>query len=216
VNAIAVSPNANGHAKAFCVISDASFNTVLVSYARATGHDVHVVRAGSGFVYADIGVSDRDEVWLCDRTPQAPGMRVFAAANDSALTAGAIGTGLPPQDLVFDVTDPVGVGPGPLPPGVSFVNASPNPSWGGGPVTLRLSVDRPGEIAFCIADARGRLVRSFERTVAKAGEWAWTWDGKAEDGFPAPSGVYYIRAVLRGRTGAATIRLVRLSGESHP
>jgi hypothetical protein len=215
VNAVAVSPNANGQAKAFCVISDASFNTVLVSYARATGHDVHVVRAGSGFVYADIGVSDRDELWLCDRTPQAPGMRVYAAANDSELTASPIGTGLPPQDLVFDAMDPVGVGPAPLPPGVSFVNAAPNPSWGGGAVTLRLAVDRPGELGLAIVDARGRLVRSFERQVAQAGECSWAWDGKAGDGFPAPGGVYYVRAVLRGRTGAATIRLVRLSARSH-
>jgi hypothetical protein len=219
VNAVAVGPGASGATKAFCVISDASFNTVLVSYARATGLGVHTVRAGSGFVYADIGVSDRNELWLCDRTPQAPGMRVFAAANDSELTTGPIGTGLPPQDLVFDVTDPVGVGPGPGGPGgaagVAFVNAAPNPSWGGGAVALALTVDRPGTVRLAILDARGRLVRAFTREIDRAGAWSCTWDGKGGDGFPAASGVYYVRATLSGRSGAASIRLVRLSSGSH-
>jgi DNA-binding beta-propeller fold protein YncE len=219
VNAVAVTPTATGMVKAFCVISDASFNTVLVSYQRATGHGVHVVRPGAGFVFADLKGNDRDEIWLCDRTPQAPGVRVFAAANDSELTAGPLGVGLPPQDLAFDAMDPVAVAPGPLAAparGIAFTSAAPNPSWGDGRVVLRLAIDRPGPVTVLVADARGRLVHRETRAVPAPGEVALEWNGQRDDGFRMPAGVYCVHASQRGRTGAAEIRLIRLSPKSHP
>jgi len=219
VNAVAVNPlGASGTTKAFCVVSDASFNTLLVSYQRATGHGVHVVRAGAGFVYADAKVSDRDELWLCDRTGNAPGVRVFAAANDSELTTSPLGVGLPPQDLAFDAVDPVAVGPAPdaQAGGLAFVSAAPNPAGGGADVAVRLAVDRPGLVHVLVADTRGRLVHCEVHEVTAPGELVLKWNGQADDGFRVPAGVYLMHAYQRGGGETATIRLIRLSAKGQP
>jgi hypothetical protein len=163
-------------------------------------------------------VSDRGEVWLCDRTGTAPGVRVFACANDSELTTAPLGVGLPPQDLAFDATDPVGVAPGARAPaaGLAFRSATPNPSPGSSRVALRLVVSRPGAVTLVVADVRGRLVHRETRALAAPGELVFEWNGQADDGFRAPAGVYLAAAFQGGPQEAASIRLIRLPPTSQP
>ena len=198
VNVLAVPPGAIGETRAFCVVSDASFNTNLVSYERSGPPAVTTVFPGAGFVLADIGVDDRDEVWLCDRTASGPGMRVFDATTRAQLTVSPIGTGLPPNDLCFDRTEPVGV---PAPEARSFAieGVAPNPTHGA--ATIRFA--HAGPVAGVVADVAGRIVRRFEGVTG-----AWTWDGRDAAGRIAPSGVYLVRAHADGTF--ATTRLVRL------
>jgi hypothetical protein len=80
INDVAVGTGPSGATRAFCVISDASFNTRLVSYERTGPPQVTTVHQGTGFVLADAEVDDRDEVWLCDRTASAPA-RIFDAVT---------------------------------------------------------------------------------------------------------------------------------------
>ena len=202
VNDACVAPTPNGLARAFCVISDASFNTRLVSYERTGAPAVTTVHPGAGFVLADAEADDRDEVWLCDRTASAPGMRVFDAVT-RAQVAGPIDTGLPPNDLCFDRTEPVGVPGAAGPRGIAITNVAPNPS--AGPFTVRFAPGTPGTIEALVADAAGRIVRTWSGSAA-----AWTWDGRDESGRLAPAGVYLLRARIAGQPQIATTRLVRV------
>ena len=212
LNDVAVSPEASGAAKAFCVISDASFNTNLVSYTRALSPVVASVYPATGFVLADVEVNDRDEVWLCDRTVSAPGMRVFSAVTGAPL-AGPISTCLPPSDIVFDASEPVAVPPAPAPgvaEGVSLAGIAPNPAAGRTAQAIRLRASEAGTLEVRIVNAAGRAIRTW-RLEAGPGETVVAWDGADGAGRAAPAGVYLVRATLAGRPGAASARLVRLA-----
>jgi hypothetical protein len=207
VNDVCVSPGATGLTRAFCVISDASFNTNLVAYERSGPPAVTTVHPGAGFVLADAEVDDRDEVWLCDRTASAPGMRVFDAATLAQLTVAPIGTGLPPNDLCFDATEPIGVAPvAAAPAGLRIEGIAPNPAAGAARVAFALPL--PGTVSLAVVDVAGRIVRKAR--FAAAGPASWTWDGRDEAGQAAPAGVYLVRARLDGRPEIATARLVRV------
>ena len=204
INDVCVSPGATGTGRAFCVVSDASFNTNLVSYERTGPPAVTMVHPGVGFVLADAEVDDRDEVWLCDRTASAPGMRVFDAATRAELTAQPIATGLPPNDLCFDRAEPVGM-PAPA-RGAAFAIAGVQPNPTTAAATIRFAAPS-GTIEVTIADAAGRIVRAWRGTAG-----AWTWDGREASGRAAPAGVYFVRARPEGGREFATTRLVRVAG----
>jgi len=203
LNDVCVPPAPLGLTRAFCVISDASFNTNLVSYERTGLPQVTTVHPGAGFVLADAEADDRGEIWLCDRTASAPGLRVFDAATRGELTASPIGTGLPPNDLCLDSTEPVGVPPAGGRAAFAIAGVLPNP--GTGVQTIRFARGTDGPIEALVADAAGRIVRSWRGQ----GD-AWTWDGRDASGRLAPAGVYLVRARLEGSPQIATARLVRV------
>jgi len=203
INDVAIGTGPSGATRAFCVISDASFNTKLVSYERTGPPQVTTVHPGTGFVLADAEVNDRDEVWLCDRTASAPGVRIFDAVTRAQLTAAPIGTGLPPNDICFDSTEPVGVPAVPRPTGLAIAGVAPNPSAGA--ATVRFARGTEGTIEALVADAAGRIVRSWRGRAD-----AWTWDGRDASGRLVPAGVYLVRASLEGSPQIATARLVRV------
>jgi hypothetical protein len=213
ISDVAVGPGGCGSGKAFCVISDASFNTRLVSYTRGASPVVASIYPASGFVLGDVEVNDRDEVWLCDRTPSGPGVRVFDGCTGLQLTTNPIGTGLPPSDIQFDATEPVGVPPsaaaGPT-AGVSLAGIAPNPASGRTAQAIRLRASEAGALEIRIVNAAGRAVRMW-RVPAGPGETVLAWDGADDAGRAAPAGVYLVRASLAGRPGAVRARLVRLA-----
>jgi len=79
----------------------------------------------------------------------------------------------------------------------------PNP--GTGPQTIRFARGTDGSIEALVADAAGRIVRSWSGRAD-----AWTWDGRDASGRLAPAGVYLVRARLSGSPQIATARLVRV------
>jgi hypothetical protein len=100
----------------------------------------------------------------------------------------------------------VDVGPTPA-PGKLQLRVSPNPSRGAAQFTIE--ADRAGPQRLRIFDPRGRLVRSFEDSVATAGARKVTWDGRDSQGREAPAGVYLVTLQAAGRTVSSRVSLVR-------
>ncbi len=91
-------------------------------------------------------------------------------------------------------------------PGKLLLAARPNPF---NPATrLTLNVPAAGSVAVGVYDLRGRLVRSLLVADLPAGETTLNWNGQADDGATAPSGVYFARA--QTAQGAATVKLMLL------
>jgi hypothetical protein len=206
--------------RGFAIVAGPSFDTACLPYDRAAGTVGDPVHSTSGFHLSDAEVNDRGELWLADRTPATPGVRVFDAASLAALTAGPVSTCLPPQDLEFDGSTAVAVGPpgpgdGLAPAGADlrFAGAWPNPSRAG----VRLRVERSGfaaagAVRATVLDAAGRRVRTLEapppESVAGASELVLAWDGRDAAGRLVAPGVYRIRLEAGGRVAFG--RLVRL------
>jgi DNA-binding beta-propeller fold protein YncE len=201
LNDVAVSSASRG----FAVISDASFNTLLRSYDRGTGLVTGTPFSTSGFDIADVEVNDRGELWLCDRTAAAPGLRVFDAATGTQLTTGTLGTGLPPQDIAFDAAVTTGVAPpGRGAVGLSLERVAPNPSHGAVTVSFAIGASATGEAELICHDVSGRIVRRLSRVCAAPGRYDWTWDGRDAAGRAPGAGVYFLELragglVQRGR-----------------
>jgi hypothetical protein len=73
-------------------------------------------------------------------------------------------------------------------------------------VAVDLSTAAPASVS--VLDVQGRSVRMLVRGVLPAGRTTARWDGRADDGQRAPSGVYFVRLNARGLT--RTTRLVLL------
>lgn len=155
LNDVAVAPNG----RAYAVVSDAGFNTLLVRYDRGTGEPVDTLFNPGGFNIADIEINGRGELWVCDRSFGAPGLRVFDTETDSP-DGGVIDVGLPPFDITFDESQVVAVEHPPASPGgpLELLGCGPNPTRG--EFALRFSIDdgaaRPTRIR--VFDIRGAEV----------------------------------------------------------
>ncbi len=197
-------------ARGFVVMSDASFNTVCRPYNRANGAVAGVLFGTAGFYLADAEANDRGELWLCDRTPAGPGIRVFDVATLAPL-AGPAWTGLPPQDIAFDGSATASTGEAGNGAALSFAHAWPNPSRGDVVIRVRLAgpTAAAGPLRATILDAAGRRVRTLEGAGGATGDAAsLPWDGRDEAGRPAAPGVYTVRVTGGGVQAAG--RLVRL------
>ena len=85
--------------RAFAVVADPDFRNRLVAFSPTTGEALDTLFATASFL-PDVEVNARGEVWLADRDPRTPGVRIFDAASGAAI-AGPIDVGLPPFDIVF-------------------------------------------------------------------------------------------------------------------
>jgi DNA-binding beta-propeller fold protein YncE len=195
LNDVALAPNG----RAYAVVSDASFNTHLVRYDRASGAHANTVFSPGGFSLGDIEVNSAGELWVCDRTFATPGVRIYDTGTDGLL-AGPIGVGLPPFDLCFDEYASVAVGQRPAATGLHLLSAGPNPSRGTFEVRFAAHDDRTLPARLTIFDVRGARVGIVEGSAGAEGRLAW----RAER---AP-GLYYYRLERGG--AAITGRFVRL------
>lgn len=103
------------------------------------------------------------------------------------------------------------VGPAPA-ARASLAPAWPNPAWGTATVafTVGEKAGRAGRVQLSLLDVSGRAVRRLADRVCAPGQYSVTWDGRAEDGSPAPSGVYFVRLSAAGVPGAEVRTLVWL------
>ena len=192
LNDLALAPNG----RAYVVVNDDAFNTLLLEYDRETGAVADTVYAPGGFSLGDVEVSTAGELWVCDRTFADPGVRVFETATNTSL-AGPISTGQPPFDIAFDEFQSVAVSPPPS-PGLRVLFAGPNP------VRDRFEVrfaagDEPAQAATLrVYDVRGTEVG---RTTAAGSAVRWNAAG-------TPPGAYFFRLVRGGES--VTGRFVRL------
>jgi hypothetical protein len=190
--------------RGFAVISDPSFNTVLRSYDRGTGLATGTPFATAGFNLADAEIDDRAELWLCDRTASAPGLRVFDAVSGAQLTTSPLSTGLPPQDIAFDALTSLAVGPQPASGALRLTGVSPNPAAGPVTISFELGAALEGPAQLLCYDLGGRVVRTLARARMAAGHDRWTWDAKDEQGRRVAPGIYFVELraggfVTRGR-----------------
>ena len=84
----------------YAVISDANFNTSLLSYDTATSEKM-ILLTTQGYNLASPAVSiDGTELIVSDRDIYHPGLRIFDIKTGIEKTASAIDTGLPPYFIV--------------------------------------------------------------------------------------------------------------------
>jgi hypothetical protein len=92
-------------------------------------------------------------------------------------------------------------------PPVAGLRALPNPFRAATRIGFGLS--RPGPVRCSVLDVSGRVVRTLAAGEPRPpGEQWLEWDGRRDDGVPAPPGLYFAR--VDGPDGRATRTLVRL------
>jgi hypothetical protein len=85
--------------------------------------------------------------------------------------------------------------------------AAPNPF---NPTTkLRFDLARAGMVSLEVLDVRGRRVRLLASGRLEAGRHLVTWDGRADLGWKAASGVYYARMRVNGRIWTQRLILLK-------
>jgi DNA-binding beta-propeller fold protein YncE len=175
-------------ARAYAILTDAAFNTSLVRWSPVTGQRLETLYAPGGFTLADAELTpDGGEVWVCNSSFSAPGLRVFSTASQLPV-GGAITCTLPPQGITFDAaTGQVTGVPTARDPALAFSRPTPNPAQG--PIRLSARVGRSGTLVIRILDPAGRHVRSVSRAVG-AGATDWTWDLLDDAGRRVPPGLY--------------------------
>ena len=87
--------------KGYVVVTDSNFHTVLLAFDPETGQVVGTVYAPGDFVIQDIEQAQNGELFVADRTPTKPGIRIYDIDTDAESTAQPIDTGLPPFDITF-------------------------------------------------------------------------------------------------------------------
>jgi hypothetical protein len=192
----------------YAIVNDASFNTCLVSFDPSTGQLLDSVLCTDGFQLSDLEVSLDGKLYVCDRTPVNPGIRVYDAAT-GALLNGPVNVGLPPYDLVILDGSPHGpVAHAPVALSArQTLHARPNP------FNPRVVIELRGPLAeeavdLRICDARGRVVTTLASPRREEDRWVYEWNGHDERGRPVASGTYRAAAV-DGSTSPIPLSLVR-------
>ncbi|MBM4130029.1 hypothetical protein FJ250_03240 [bacterium] len=98
--------------------------------------------------------------------------------------------------------------PGPPPPlRGRVVSIEPNPCNGGAWLDCAMTAGAPAAVE--IFDARGRRFRRLFSGHLGPGSHRFHWDGRAEDGRPAPAGTYLAVVTAAGREHARKLTMVR-------
>jgi hypothetical protein len=193
---------------AYAIVSDASFNTLLVSWNPATGVKIATVYAPGGYSLTDSGVNDRDELYVCNNDLFNAGLHVFAAGTDAHL-AGPLDCGLPPHDVTFDATseEVLAVAPGGVAAALRLEAASPNPARAR--CTLRCASARGGAARVEVFDVLGRSVRVLLQGVLDPGAHELAWDLRDQAGARVAPGVYAVRVRIGGEEATRRVVVAR-------
>jgi hypothetical protein len=84
----------------YAVVAAPDSTTRLVRFDPSQGVVTDEIVSSSGFL-ADIELNNHGEIFLLDRNPSTPGVRIFRAADGEELTEEPIDIGLPPFEIVF-------------------------------------------------------------------------------------------------------------------
>jgi len=192
-----IATDGGGHP--YAIVSDAAFNTSLVSWDPQSGTRLGTLYAPGGYSLSDAALDGRGGLWVCNSSYGAPGLYVFEAGSDTAL-AGPIATGMPPIQVLF-VEDSTAAPPDPRPAApVSIVPPAPNPAHG--PVQIGFVLADPGPASVEILDLAGRRLRVLAAGPFSAGTTVLPWDLAGDDGRRVPPGIYFVRATSAGATAA--------------
>ena len=198
-----------GPHEGYAVVSDASFNTCLVLFDPATGDLIDTMDCTSGFNFSQDVVAHDGRLFVGDRTPANPGIRVYELGTQDPV-AGPISVGLPPDDMAILPAEPASAGePGPTASRLSLTRPRPNPAAGFARVTVLLS--RESRIRLGLFDSSGRRRAVLHDGVLPAGSHEFTVRPGVGGVDRLPAGSYWIRAVDdRGEAAAAVpLRILR-------
>jgi DNA-binding beta-propeller fold protein YncE len=188
----------------YAVVTDASFNNLLVRFDPSTGALTDTLYEPGDYVLADIEISPGGELFLCDRTATDPGIRIYDASTGGAIVGGTIDVGLPPFDIVFSTPIQTGAD---TPTSAAFRGSYPNPF--NPATTIIFSLSTSGRAELSIYDAAGRRVRELVREELPAGGHEIVWNGRDDRGLPAVSGIYFARLRHGGNSAALKLVLIR-------
>jgi hypothetical protein len=87
------------------IISDSNFNTLLVGFNLSAPASIDTIYAPGSFALQDAELSRDGRIFVSDRTPVAPGIRVFNALTHAQITTTPVDVGLPPADIEFVLTN---------------------------------------------------------------------------------------------------------------
>jgi len=178
----------------FAVIATPSFYTHLITFNPQTGAKLNNVYTPSDYVLNDVERAPNGEIYLADRTPTNPGVRIYDGVT-AAPIAGPIDVGLPPFDICMGVDVQTGVGETPR-AGAALGPNYPNPF---NPATaIPFTLAAPGRARIDVYDIRGHRVRTLLDRPMEAGDHTVHWDGRDASGRAIASGVYLIRLQTDG------------------
>ncbi len=189
----------------YAIIQNASFNTDLISFDPSTGLKLQTLYAPGAYVLQDIERGPTGELFLSDRTPVNPGIRIYDSQTGTQITSNPVDTGLPPFDISFSAEVITGVDAPAATAnlGQNFPNPF-NPS-----TTIPFVTTAGGHVALDIFDITGRRVAGLIDEHRAAGNYQATWNGTTDAGGPAPSGIYFVRLRAGGQTEHRKIVLLK-------
>lgn len=178
----------NGAAHSYAIVSDAGFNTALVSWNATTHTRIATVYNPGGFSLGDLALDDQAQLWIANNSFFAPGLFVFRAGADT-LIAGPLDTGLPPNQITLDhgTGNAAGVEPTRR---VRLTVSSPWPNPARTAVRLAVSAPASARLDAAVYDVAGRRVRRLFFGDSRS---ECAWDLTREDGVAVEHGVYFVR-----------------------
>ena len=192
--------------KGYAIITNASFHTVLIKFDPSTGAKTGTMYSPGDFVLNDIEISPGRELFLADRTPTRPGIRVYDTVTDTEITPNPIDVGLPPFDISFSAATQTGIESGPPTPGMLGHNY-PNPF--NPQTTIPFSLERGARTSLSVYNAAGQRVRVLLDEYRPAGQHDVRWDGRDDLARPVSSGVYFVRLAAEGVSATRKIVLLK-------
>jgi hypothetical protein len=192
--------------KGYVIISDATFNSVLLSFNPSTGAVINTMYVPGDFVLSDVELAPTGELFLGDRTPTNPGIRLYDIQTDAELTTNPIDVGLPPFDIAFSVNTPSGIAAA-SPSKASLGHNYPNPFNPSTTIPFSLTVE--SHVNLRIYDVTGRMVRTLLNERRPAGYQQARWDGRDNNGTMVPSGIYFAGLKADGYNAAQKMLLLK-------
>ena len=191
---------------AYAIVTDASFYTELIAFDPSTGSKTETLYAPGDYVLNDIELSPGGDLFLADRTPTLPGIRVFDTGTNSELTTTPVDVGLPPFDIAFSTTVQTGIRDK-APNAASLGDVYPNPF---NPSTrIPYTLKAPSHVTITVVDVVGRKVETLVDAIRPAGAYEAVWNGLDREGTPAASGVYFARMEADGVHSAKKMILLK-------
>ena len=189
----------------YAIVSDAAYNTSLVSWDPGTGAVLATLYAPGGYSLSGAALDGRGELYVCNSSFTAPGLLVFDTAGDT-LVAGPLATGLPPIQVAFDPDSVAAPPAGPGGDAVAIGRPAPNPARASARLLLVLA--GPATVRVEVFDLSGRKVRTLADGPFVSGATPLDWDLTDGEGRRVAAGVYLLRAMAAGKS--VTRRLVGL------
>ena len=196
-----------GESKAYAIVSDAGFNTSLVHWSPASHGADNTVYAPGGFSLADAEITpEGGQVWVCNSSFGAPGIRTFSTTTDTEVGLPIVCT-LPPQGIAFDAATNLEV---PLhTPGGRVALAAPSPNPARGTVRFGFTLARAGDASVEVLDVTGRRVQAWTLPAATAGAHEIAWDARDGSGAAVTAGLYRVRVRVGDESVSRSVVLVR-------